>query len=370
MRHDAQQLKESLSIDDIKTLLTELGAEHIPEQLNNRGELITNTICHNPSGGSHKLYYSDSHKSFRCFTGCSESFDIYELVKRVYEQRNVDIHFRNIVDYVAQKTGRSFGFASDMTSHVKVSEEMEWLSRFSRNKVEFPPLKTYSDRILDVFSHHMGHPEFTNDGISEEAMDTFDIRYYNTENALVIPHRNLDGKIVGMMQRNLDPYQVSSGYKYLPTTVQSKLYNFSKHQNLYGLYENFSNIKRMGKVAIFESEKSVMQIETMYGRESNFSVALGGKNMSQFHIDMLLDKAEISEVVLCLDKEFNHHEDVEAERFAKLILNMGRRLSPYTRVYTIWDTEDLLKRDMSPSDAGSEVLKQLMFSKREILNKE
>lgn len=372
-QHDAQELKESLTIDDIKSLLSELGATNIPD-LNSKGELITNTICHNHSDGNLKLYYYEDGKRFTCYTGCSCSFDIYELVRKVYSLKNIELHFSDLINWVATKTGKNggFGFGSNflIAERPKENEELEWMSRFTRRKIETPELKTYSDEILNVFSPHMSHPEFTLDGISPEAMDTFDIKYYNKENALIMPHRHHEnGRILGLMARNLNEYAIQHGAKYIPAKVQDVLYNHIKSLNLYGLYENKSNISRMKKVAVFEAEKSVLQVESMYGREHNFSIALSGKNMSQHQIDMLLDLG-IEEIIFCYDKEFEDHEDVNAQRMIQMILDRGRKFTPYIRTFTVFDTEGLLSKDESPSDRGKETLEQLMRNKQEILNKE
>lgn len=370
-QHDAQELKESLSIEDIKTLLFELGAEE-PHHNIDKDELITNTVCHNSSGGSHKLYYSDSRKSFQCFTKCSHSMDIYELIRNVYSLRNIELNFRDLINWVATKSGKNggFGFGSEfvIAGTPKVNEELEWMSRFERREIVTPEIRTHSDRILDVFSPHMSHPEFTLDGISPEAMDVFDIKYYNKGNALILPHRHHEsGEIIGVMARNLDEYSIKNGAKYIPVRVQDVLYNHIKSLNLYGLYENFDNISRKKKVAIFESEKSVMQVETMYGREHNFSVALSGKNISQHQLSILL-ALDIEEVIFCFDKEFEHHEDSSAQRMIQFILERSRRFTPFLRTYTVFDTEGLLNKDESPSDRDSSTLERLFLGKQEILN--
>lgn len=372
-QHNAQELKESLTIDDIKSLLAELGADE-PHHNETKGELITNTICHNSSSGSHKLYYSDSLKSFKCFTKCSCSMDVYEIVRKVYSLKNIELHFSDLIKWVATKTGKSggFGFGSDflIADKPKENEELEWMSRFTRRKIETPEMRTFSDGILDVFSPHMSHPEFTLDGISSEAMDRFEIKYYNKENALILPHRSHEnGRILGLMARNLNEYAIQNGAKYIPARVQDVLYNHIKSLNLYGLHENKSNISRLKKVAVFEAEKSVLQVESMYGREHNFSIALSGKNISQYQVDLLL-ALNIEEIIFCYDKEFEHHEDSNAQRMTQLILDRGRKFAPYIRTFTVFDTEGLLNKNESPSDRGKSTLESLMRGKQEILNKE
>lgn len=371
-RLDADELKESLSIDDIKVLLTELGAQGTNYN-STKGELVTNTICHNYSGGSHKLiYYEESH-TFHCYTECSCNMSIFSLVMKVFKLRGSDINFPGAIDYVATKTGKSkniFGQGFLIPNEPKKNEDLEWLNRMTKKKkIELPEPQFHDDSILKVFSNRH-HESFYNDGISHEVLDAYEIKFYDKENAVIVPHRyHANGKIIGIKMRNLDAWKIEQGYKYIPVKVQQTLYNHASYSNLYGLWQNKENIKRMKKVAIFESEKSVMQAATMYGHENNFTIALSGKNISQNQIDMLLD-LDINEIILCLDKEFSDPKSDQAINYAKKILDIGRRFSKYVQVFTVWDVNGLLQRSESPSDRGKEVLQQLMKEKQEILNRE
>ena len=69
-----EEIKNSLSIDQVADLLMTLGADPVT-----KGELIIcRTICH--GGDSHKLYYYENTHLFRCYTECSDTFDIFELI--------------------------------------------------------------------------------------------------------------------------------------------------------------------------------------------------------------------------------------------------------------------------------------------------
>ena len=81
--YDKNLIKNSLSLEQIYSFLDDLGAA--PQM---QGNIIINkTICHN--GNSHKLYYYDNTKLFRCYTDCGgEAFDIYELTRKVKSREN------------------------------------------------------------------------------------------------------------------------------------------------------------------------------------------------------------------------------------------------------------------------------------------
>ena len=74
---DKNEIKDSLSIENIFELLTDFGGE--PEYSN--FGILCSTICHNPPGeGSRKLYYYSNSNLLRCDTDCDRYFDIFELV--------------------------------------------------------------------------------------------------------------------------------------------------------------------------------------------------------------------------------------------------------------------------------------------------
>lgn len=77
---DKNEIKESLSTEDIYNLLQEWGGE--PE-FTSFG-IISSTICHNlPGEGSRKLYFYENSELFKCYTECDSTFDIFELAIKV-----------------------------------------------------------------------------------------------------------------------------------------------------------------------------------------------------------------------------------------------------------------------------------------------
>ena len=85
----SERIKNNLSIDQVKDLLYSLGGNPIV-----KGEMImSQTICH--AGHSHKLYYYNNTKLFRCYTDCSSTFDIFELVCKVMTNNG---HYKVIKD--------------------------------------------------------------------------------------------------------------------------------------------------------------------------------------------------------------------------------------------------------------------------------
>ena len=74
------EIKQQLTIEQIENLVAELGGE--PQKSGDI--LICRTICH--GGASHKLYYYSNTQLFRCYTECNDTFDIFDLVRKVKAQ--------------------------------------------------------------------------------------------------------------------------------------------------------------------------------------------------------------------------------------------------------------------------------------------
>ena len=77
---DKLKIREALTTENIFDLLQEFGGDPGRESFG----LTSATICHNPPGeGSRKLYYYENTGLFKCFTGCDEYFDPFQLVIKI-----------------------------------------------------------------------------------------------------------------------------------------------------------------------------------------------------------------------------------------------------------------------------------------------
>ena len=203
-------------------------------------------------------------------------------------------------------------------------------------------------------------------------MKKFDIRWYELQKHIIIPHTNIKGEVVGIRRRSLQEKDVRN--KYMPETVQGITYTHSLNMNLYGLDKHLRGILKTKKVLIVESEKSVLLAHDYYGEEA-FVVATCGFNISNWHRDMLLSLG-VEEVILGFDKDYSSadFEDYDPdseeykkyERFVNRIYSLAHKFTSYCRTYVLWDSFGLLDKKDSPFDKGKEVLETLMKSKIEI----
>lgn len=369
--YDKDRLKSELTLDEIKTLLTELGVQHIESHLE-KGHIITNTICHNISDGKMKLYYYIDEQQFHCYTACDGSFDIYDLVVKNHALKGVEINFTGAINWILKTLGKK-NYYNDIPegfghSFVSRREELDWLDSLEVKKPVNIDMVVHSEYTLNLFSDKP-HPLFLSDNISEEAMKKFEIMYYEKSNRIVIPHRVHDtGELIGLKSRSLNFEDIDNGYKYIPLKIQNVQYSYPTYQNLYGLYQNKEAIKKVKKVVIFESEKSVMQFET-YFPNLNFSVALCGSNISRQQVEMLINLG-VQEVILALDKEFTTLNTKEANIYEEKLERLCSMFSSYAKVSMIWDRWKLLDLKDSPSDKGREVFVELFKKRRTITTKE
>lgn len=372
----ADKIKSSLTLEQVEYLLRALGAEEV----HIKGDtVISNTICHNEKGGKLKLWYNDTYKSFRCFTGCSgHSYSVYDLVIQVYSLKGISISFKESLDWVKEKLGiedeeKRIGFGVPVygktTFQQSKREELEIFELLDKaeeksKKIEMK-LEFYSEYHLEQFLHHGSDESFTSDNINSDAMDKFGIKLDTVKNCLIIPHRYYEnGKLVGLIARNLGEEQVSRGFKYIPYQNSIISYRYPKHLNLYGAWENRETIKTLGKIALFEAEKSVMQCESYFGK-NNFACALGGSALDDNQI-AIMEKLGAKEVFLCLDKDYERADTFESAHVLNNMVKLAKRLIPYFTVHIVTDNNNLLGYKDSPSDRGLGVLLSLFKDKQTV----
>lgn len=378
---DIDQLKNSLTLEQIESVLYALGSEEVVRDQGSE-TIMTNTICHNEHGGKLKLWYNDSLKSFRCFTGCGgHNYTIFNLIIQVFSVKGVSITFTEALNWLKEHLGisnevsqKGFGYTvGGKTSDIPTKREelivFDLLERAENKlKKEEKPLEYYNENHLLQFTNHGSHSSFTGDNITTEAMDKFGIMSDRIQNAMIIPHRYYkNGKLIGIISRNLNQKQVDKGFKYIPYRNSQISYRFPKHMNLYGAWENRHAIKALGKVSIFEAEKSVHQCESYYG-ERNHAVALGGNSLDDTQINILMELG-VKVVHICMDKDYQSVESLEGVNVLNEMVKMAKRLMPYFTVYIVYDDKNLLQEKDSPSDRGAKVLNTL-FKKKELINPE
>lgn len=341
----AEELKSRLSVDMTKELMEYLGAEIYQE---NEKYCIYTSICHgNPD--SRKLYYYKDTNSFYCWSQCSSNVDVISLTQQI-EGLDFQDAIQFIIDFFQLEKKSGFG----KPPKIKYTPREIKPKEIDINE----KLPIYNSSILNTF-YSIPIAEWLNEGISNETMKLFNIKFdIEDRGRIIIPHYDINNRLIGIRVRNLDK-EIIEGYgKYLPLrdSLSNITYSHKLGQNLYGIHLNKENIKKYKKVILVESEKSVMKIQEFYPND-NIALALCGSNITPFQLE-LLKSLDVKEVIYSLDKENN-------ENWLKKIDKIYKKTALLFDVYIVDDTEGLLELKDSPCDKGKDVFDRLIKNRVE-----
>lgn len=341
---DYQGIIESLSTQKVIQLMEKLGVDDYVEK---PGYVIFPTICHNedPSEASMKLYYYENSHIFQCYTECG-SMTIFQFLKNYYETRGIEYDWYNDVYQVILDCS-NFTLVDSFKSQRYKSKKDRYVHK------EIPKLQTYPNGILDCFMKFYP-PEWLNDGISEQSMDKFNIRYSTIQNKIIIPHYNINNELVGIRGRALNEWEVENIGKYMPVQIEGKWYSHPLSLNLYGLNFTKDNVKKNRICYIFESEKSVMQCDGF--QIDNCAAAVCGSQLNKWQVKILIKECHPQEIVVCFDKEEQPPDEVYFNKLYKLC----SKYKNYANFSFIYDREKLLEMKDSPSDKGEEIFRRLL----------
>lgn len=180
------------------------------------------------------------------------------------------------------------------------------------------------------------------EGISDASLTRFQVFYDRFDNRLVYPIRNMDGKIINVGGRTLDPDFKAKGLR-----KYNYYYSWGTISTVYGVFENLKYIKEAGEVILFEGCKSVLIADT-WGIRNTGAILTSHLSPTQMKILLRLGVR----VVFALDKDV----DVTTDK------NIGK-LKNYTNVSYLKDTQGLLEAKDAPVDKGLEVFQKLYDAK-------
>lgn len=341
---DIEKLLESLDDESIINIVTNLGADRYIDREN---YIIFPTICHNEISeeASMKLYYYKDTKLFHCYTECDSSFNIFKLYEKVNLLKGIDITFGEILRFIVEETKFENLYTFEKLGY---KSEIDKYKKKNRSK----KLEIFDDGILNIFQKF--YPvEWLNENITKESMDKYNILYSTSRNKIIIPHYNIESKLVGIRGRALNQYEIDNFGKYMPVEIEGKWYTHPLSYNLYGLNISKECIKKKKKVIIYEGEKSVIK-HYGYFPGWNISVASCGSTINKSQIDLLIRNFEIEEIIIAFDKEYIKYNDEKGKKYFNKLLNLCKKYSNYCNFSFIFDKEDILMEKDSPIDKGKE----------------
>lgn len=367
----SEDIKKILTLDDIIKITLSLGAT-IKKETNK--EYIFTSICHHKDAENHspKLYLYKSSKSFYCYS-CSSSFDIFGLIQQRQKILGENSTFPYAIKYVCDMCHIDSGDIQ-ITTKSNICNWQEDYNKYINYKNIKHKGKIYDKSILNMLEDKY-YQGWIDENISVETMEKFGIKWYQYKQQIIIPVFSEQGDFVGLHARNLNPEAIEKGYKYMPMESLTQDYRFDTSSVLYGLNVNKENIRNNKTVILFESPKSVLQMEDIL--DENISVALFGMNLQRERVKMLVQYAD--HFIIALDKQYHQmYKDgvycdengnevkvytEEFKTYIKIINRIIKLLKPYGTIDLILDKEELLDYKDSPSDKGKEIWEKLWKEK-------
>jgi len=353
-----KELRQELTDEMIKDILSQFNVEPVEEDSD---KIIFPTCCHNLEGGSPKLYYFKNTKLFRCFTECSDTFDIFTLLRKMYELRGQTISLRQAVSLCDLDATSISPQDQNVLRALDDIKYMQELNNTYIPDVDNLNLTTYDKNILKKYSFdYLGFMPWVEEGITIESLQKFNIKYDNYNDAIIIPNFDYNGELIGLRARFFREEDMLKG-KYRPVYVNGTLYNHPTGRTFYGIYENHLNIERKKTAVIFEGEKSVLQYNGLYGSDNNVALATLGQNITKDHIQYLL-KMKVNNVILAYDTDYEDY--AQLAEVEKKYIQKAKILSPYFNVSILIDYDFDLPHKSSPIDGGKDIFEKILKNRR------
>lgn len=176
------------------------------------------------------------------------------------------------------------------------------------------------------------------EGITQESMNRFQVKYDPFSDRIVYPIRNINGDIINICGRTLDPeFKEKKLRKYTYFKPLGTL------DTIFGLAENLEEIKQRQEIILFEGAKSVM-IADGWGIKNTGAILTSHLNPYQFKILIALGVT----IVFALDAEIDIRKDPNI-----------MKLLPYAKVEWVKNKRNLLDEKDAPVDKGYEVFQKL-----------
>ena len=367
---DRDELLELLTTEDIINIMKDLGTDYITVPSDDN-QLYFRTVCH--QGNKYKLLFYKDSKLFHCLTECG-IISIYDVIMGAKH-----CEFREAFTYILDFKGIKNTHKRKKGINIREdNNDLDFLNRhlYKPNQVNIN-LPYYDENILNFFDDYFPSSWIEED-ISEEEMDFFGIKMWLSQLRAIIPHRNLEGKLIGIRCRNFLQQYIDEGKKYMPITIQNLTYKYPTGLSLYGIYENKDNIKRIKKVIIFEGEKSVLKYGSYYGRNNNIALATLGTTIHLYQRKQILDLG-VNEVIFAYDKQYifdlinkgDKKSIKEYNAYIKKMIKAFKLFSGYCVFSIIYcDNDETLDYKDSPIDKGKEVFEFLNKNRITIYNVE
>ena len=355
------KIKQDFTLDDIFSILEYFDGRPILF----KNHIQSRTICHN--GDSHKLYYYNNTKLFKCYTGCSDdTFDIYDLIRKIYDLKGQKIgrgQVLTVITNILHKNIMPLSFISNNAEKPLYKYQEQLLRQESLNQEEYQ-FTSYDNTILNYLDEAIV-TDWIREGISPQTQIKYGIRFYPTKGQIVIPHYDIDNNLIGIRCRQLDDDDCKLYGKYRPLNIEGISYAHPLSMMLYGINFSLSAILKTHRAIIFESEKSVLMYDSYFGSKNNIAVACCGSYISKHQVDLLL-KLGVTEIIIALDRQYQELDDKENNVYIRNLFKNINKIYNYCNVSVIYDKGHLLNYKDSPIDRGKDIFIKLFNNRIKI----
>ena len=321
----------------IEYVLSEIGCGHIVYHTNKdyfscsnvNGDNITAINIKNNEYLNCKNYTRE--KSF------DKDSDLLTLVQYNLSLKRKNITFWDVLKYLHKILGLKLSLKKETTNK---SEDFDPLHIFKkvklrRGSINVLDFETFEEDILCDFVPHI-HIDWYKEGIMPWTVKKFCLAYSYKYKRNVIPLRYwLTGELMGFnMRTTVDNFELFGIKKYFLTP------GYPKQINIFGLWENKSNIEESEYVVVFESEKSVLKRDSL---NDHTGVAVSGHEISDEQARILISLNK--EIIICFDNDVDiNHIRCCCEKFYHI------RKTSYIR-----DRWGLLGKKDSPADIRNQI---------------
>jgi len=290
----------------------------------------------NPSSvkiDTNTLYYN-------CFS-TGQKGSIYSLI-----MEKLNLSFPQALSWVAQALKLE---KSQFTTSIKLPFGGYYKDILKENSEPELSIITYDESILDPYSGKY-NLMFLRDGINYNTQKKFQIGYDLESLRITIPQWNMNGELVGIMGR-LNSRNCPDELRWLP------IIPCPRSLTLYGYHMNYAAIQQKRTCLILESEKSVMQMDSM---GYNFGLATCKNSISDTQA-RYAKALMVENLIVGFDEGLKEDMIIESAKKLKIHNPLFKN-----RVGYIYDeNNEILPKGSkaSPTDLGVKALRELMTNK-------
>lgn len=240
--------------------------------------------------------------------------------------------FKKAVELLKQYAGVSGSV--ETTTRLLAAQTMKKYKEKEKRTKEKSKRSILPNDVMQTYETEISKLEtWLKEGISEQVLKKYQVRYDPVSNRIVYPIRDVKGNIISVKGRTLD-----KDFKQKRLRKYTYLNSIGDIDFIFGLWENLDYIKKEGKIILFEGEKSVMKMET-WGYKNVGAILTSHLNPRQLK---LLISLRVT-VVFALDKGIDITKDENINKLRK-----------YTRVEFIKDKNEILDEKDAPVDKGKD----------------